>query len=579
MSLPAAVRVRPAGDRAALVDVGSTARAAALAAACVADPLPGQVDAVCGAASVMLVVDRPFETAALGRHLDALVATAGAAAPASAQEHVVEVVYDGEDLDEVAEITGLGRDGVVAAHTGAPWSVGFGGFAPGFAYLVGGDPRLEVPRRSASRPRVPAGAVGLAGEHSGVYPRASPGGWQLIGRTAARLWDASRTPAALLAPGDTLRFRAVDRLDDGDADAPDGADADAPGGVTTADAARTSRLEGERSGPPALEVRRVGLQALVVDAGRPGRAGTGVPRSGPMDRAALVAANTAVGNPPWTAALEVVGGLRVAARGDLVVVVAGAPADLSATTGGVVRRREHGRALALRDGEVLDVGPPTSGVRSYLAVRGGLDVPAVLGSRCTDTLSGLGPAPLAAGDVLAVGAAAIRAATSPVVPLPSAASSPPSAPSASAARPLVRDAHGGGEADGSVVLDVVVGPRDDWFVPDAVATLADQPWEVGARSDRVGLRLAAGRPLVRERDEELPTEAVATGSLQVSPDGDLVLFAVDHPVTGGYPVIAVVVDAHLDRVGQLRPGDRVRFRPTDPGATPTNPPEDRCAPS
>ena len=524
---PSVLLVRPAGDRAVIVDVGSTARAAALAAACAAHPVLGQVDAVCGAASVMLVVDRPFDAAALGRHLDALVAAEeqGSAASTSPREHVVEVVYDGEDLDEVAALTGLGRDGVVAAHTGTSWTVGFGGFAPGFAYLVGGDPRLHVPRRSASRPRVPAGAVGLAGEHSGIYPRASPGGWQLVGRTAARLWDAARTPAALLAPGDTVRFAAVDRLADADATGAAGP-APGPGGRTAG-----------------LEIRRTGPQALVVDAGRSGLAGTGVPRSGPMDRAALVAANTAVGNPPWAAALEVVGGLRVAARGEVVVAVAGAPADLSATAAdGATRRREHGRALALRDGEVLDVGTPTSGLRSYLAVRGGVDVPAVLGSRCTDTLSGLGPAPLAAGDVLPVG-------TAPVVAV---------APAAVTLVPL------DGAQDREVVLDVVVGPREDWFALDAVATLAGQPWEVGARSDRVGLRLGAQRPLVRERDEELPTEAVATGSLQVSPDGDLVLFAVDHPVTGGYPVIAVVADAHLDRVGQLRPGDRVRFRSTTP---------------
>lgn len=121
---------------------------------------------------------------------------------------MIPVTYDGPDLVEVARLTGLTVDEVVAAHTGTPWRVAFGGFAPGFAYLVGGDPRLQVPRRETPRTSVPAGSVGLAGEFSGVYPRASPGGWQLIGRTDAVMWDVDRDPPALLAPGATVRFEA-----------------------------------------------------------------------------------------------------------------------------------------------------------------------------------------------------------------------------------------------------------------------------------------------------------------------------------------------------------------------------------
>ena len=122
---------------------------------------------------------------------------------------VIDVVYDGADLADVAQHTGLTVAAVVDAHVATPWRVGFGGFAPGFAYLVGGDPRLAVPRRAEPRTRVPAGSVGLAGEFSGVYPRESPGGWQLIGRTDAVLWDIDRTPPALLRPGMWVRFRAV----------------------------------------------------------------------------------------------------------------------------------------------------------------------------------------------------------------------------------------------------------------------------------------------------------------------------------------------------------------------------------
>jgi KipI family sensor histidine kinase inhibitor len=122
---------------------------------------------------------------------------------------VIDVVYAGADLDEVAELTGLSRRDVIAAHTETPWRVGFAGFAPGFAYLVGGDERLNVPRRSEPRTKVPVGSVGLAGEFSGVYPRESPGGWQLIGRTDADLWDVDREQPALLTPGQWVQFREV----------------------------------------------------------------------------------------------------------------------------------------------------------------------------------------------------------------------------------------------------------------------------------------------------------------------------------------------------------------------------------
>lgn len=124
---------------------------------------------------------------------------------------VVPVVYDGADLAEVARLTGLSEREVVRAHTDTEWTVAFGGFAPGFGYLTGGDPRLAVPRRTESRTRVPRGSVGLAGEFSGIYPRASPGGWQLIGRTDLEIWRVDRDPPALLRPGVLIRFAEADR--------------------------------------------------------------------------------------------------------------------------------------------------------------------------------------------------------------------------------------------------------------------------------------------------------------------------------------------------------------------------------
>jgi biotin-dependent carboxylase-like uncharacterized protein len=508
----------------------------------------------------------------------------------------IPVVYDGPDLDEVAELTGLGVDGVVAAHTGTPWRVGFGGFAPGFAYLTGGDPDLHVERRSEPRTSVPPGAVGLAGEFSGIYPRSSPGGWQLIGRTDAVLWDADRDPPALLTPGAQVRFvarttseqgsaaaagsngsapstsgvepsgaPAAERDEDGRAAAVrDGDDSAAPRSPEPAPVAMSSAgpasaapgsaapapvPTGGPAGAPAamaeraaaaagltvtprraLEVVGVGPLALVQDLGRPGHASVGVPRSGAADRAALRLANRLVANDDeGAAAIEVLlGGLVVRAHGLRTVALAGAPAPADVDGTPVA----HHSVVTLRTGQTLTLGPPPTGLRTYLAVRGGLAVDPVLGSAATDTLSGLGPAPLAEGDLLAVG---------PEPDLPWLLDLAPVAPPTGA----------------TVTLRAVPGPRADWLADPAA--LASTTWTVSSRSDRVGMRLE-GEPLRRTDKRELPSEGMVRGAIQVPPGGEPVVFLADHPVTGGYPVVAVVVDADVDRAAQVRPGQSVRFR-------------------
>lgn len=210
---PLRLRLLPMGDAALLVETDGIDAVLALAA--VLAPLAhagggiwADVDDLVPAARTLLVVARPTtDLDELGRVILAAARTASLGAATSEQRVVeVPVVYDGPDLAEVGALTGLAPDEVVAAHTGTAWRVGFGGFAPGFAYLVGGDPRLTVARRAEPRTRVPAGSVGLAGEFSGIYPRESPGGWQLIGTTDVVLWDADRQPPALLAPGTTVRF-------------------------------------------------------------------------------------------------------------------------------------------------------------------------------------------------------------------------------------------------------------------------------------------------------------------------------------------------------------------------------------
>ncbi|WP_420114520.1 biotin-dependent carboxyltransferase family protein [Pseudactinotalea sp.] len=276
-----------------------------------------------------------------------------------------------------------------------------------------------------------------------------------------------------------------------------------------------------------IEVLEVGGSALVQDLGRPGWSHLGVSPSGAADRGALAAGNRALGNVPGAAGLEVVGAFSMRVRTDLLVAVTGAAAPV--LLDGVAN---DARVLAIAAGTVVSWGMPSWGLRVYLAVHGGLDAPAVLGSRSTDVLSGLGPAPVQAGDRLVV--------------LPGAGPMPTSEPHPRGVHPA-----------SLVMLDALPGPRADWLNdPDE---LYRRPWRVSALADRVGLRLE-GEPLGRAITREVPSEGVVTGSVQVPPSGEPVILGPDHPVTGGYPVVAVLTAAACDAVAQLRAGTTVRFR-------------------
>ncbi|PIE26304.1 MAG: allophanate hydrolase [Micrococcales bacterium] len=206
------------GDEAVLAQVADTESVLALAAGLrarivSAEGIWAQVEEIVPAARTVLIRLRPStDLEELGQQLQEFAAGADAQAgpETGAPSVTVDVVYDGPDLAEVAGLTGMSAEEVIAAHTGTPWRVAFSGFAPGFAYLVGGDPRLSVPRHGRPRTNVPAGSVGLAAQFTGIYPRSSPGGWQLIGRTDAVLWDSSADPPALLRPGGIVTFRRIE---------------------------------------------------------------------------------------------------------------------------------------------------------------------------------------------------------------------------------------------------------------------------------------------------------------------------------------------------------------------------------
>jgi KipI family sensor histidine kinase inhibitor len=566
------ISYRSAGDAALLLRAGTEQdgnQAAALAAAIRAAALPGVVDVVPGACTVLVSVE-PGSAAiaelatrlAQIRPLSAAGTAAGSAAgrAGAAQTAEIDVVYDGPDLADVAALCGLTVSQLIGRHQAAAYRVGWLGFSPGFGYLTGLDPVLAaVPRRASPRPSVPAGSVAIAGGLAAVYPSASPGGWQLLGRAAAPLWDPAADPPALLSPGMTVTFRAVEQLPAAPATtARSGQEGGTPGGKGQAPAALPGEACTASPDERLIRVIQPGPLTTVQDLGRAGLAHLGLPGSGAADAASLRRANRLAGNQDGAAALEVtLGRLAVQFGCDAVIALTGAPAPMLLTAGPVSagppaasgQAERNGTevppdtAITVSAGTTLRLGSPPAGLRSYLAIGGGIEVPPVLGSRSADLLSGVGPAPLRAGQLLPLGR-------------PGARNENPRSgePRLDDMPPLPGD---------PPILRAVAGPRDDWFTREAMQALRSGSYRVTVASNRTGLRLD-GPPLPRIRAGELPSEGLATGSLQVTHDGQPILLLADHPVTGGYPVIAVVIAADLAIAAQLRPGQLTRFSLSPP---------------
>lgn len=521
------MRFLPVSLTVLLVELADLDETLALFASLSADPVEGIEDMV-PAARTLMIRFRP-ETLTAER-LAGEIATRDLSARIAPSDELVEIPvrYDGEDLEDVAELTGLSVEDVIRRHTESTFTVAFCGFAPGFGYLVGGDPALQVPRRQSPRTRIPAGSVALAGAFSGVYPQASPGGWQIIGTTREKMWDLSRDPPALLQPGYRVRFFDLEKKS------------------VPAFAARTKaphdRSTGLTAGGLTLKVLTAPMPALFQDLGRFGQTGQGVSSSGALDRGALQAANRVVGNALGTPCLEIIlGGFSFETSGRAVMALTGAPCPVSIRDAcGRTISAETYQPISLEPGDVVTLGHAPRGMRSYLTIRGGFHVKPVLGSASTDTLAVVGPAPVTAGTVLTVEneagpLASVSLTETPAFEFP---------------------------ASGEVVtLDVIMGPRSDWFTEAGIANLSGQLWQVTPQSNRVGIRLSGETALERKDKAELPSEGTATGAIQVPHSGQPVLFLADHPLTGGYPVIGTVAEYHLDLAGQIPVNAQIRFRP------------------
>ncbi|SNR32751.1 5-oxoprolinase/urea amidolyase family protein [Paracoccus sediminis] len=503
------MRFLPVGPRTLLVELADLDETLGLFDALRADPPPGMAEVIPAARTLMIrmapgcAADAAMAAAILARR----PAPGTQRDPGPVETVEIPMTYDGADLADVAAHRGLTVAQVIAAHQAATWTVAFCGFAPGFAYMTCDDPLFDLPRRAAPRTWIPAGSVALASRFCGVYPQDTPGGWQLIGTTRLPMWDLSRDPPALLRPG--LRARFVE----GEA------------------VVYPSAAIPERPGRPALTLVQTAFPVTFQDEGRRGQGGQGVSASGALDLGAARRANRAVGNPSDAALLEItLGPVRLRAERPVTLALTGAG---QAVVGG----RAMLGAFALDAGDEVLIPPPAAGMRSYLALRGGFDVVRVLGSAATDTLARIGPDPLTGGARLF---AAQRPAAATALP-----ECQPSLP-----RP------------GDVVaLPVTLGPRTDWFAPAMIRHFLSQSWLVTAQSSRVGIRLE-GSPVTRDDARELPSEGTETGAVQIPHSGQPVLFLADHPLTGGYPVIATLLPSALDRAGQIPPGARIRFAAT-----------------
>lgn len=412
----------------------------------------------------------------------------------------IPVCYQGEDLDEMAEALGLAPAEVISLHSGASYTVAAVGFSPGFPYLLGLPRRLQLPRRKTPRLAVAGGSVAIAGAQAGIYPCTSPGGWHVLGKTDQPLFRLEDTPPALLRPGDRVKFIPVASL--------------------------TTRQESSTEDPHCadalIEVLQPGALTTVQDLGRPGHEASGVSPGGAVDPESLRAANLLVGNDPSAAALEVcLSGPILKFHSKAVV----------AWVDGLGKSRE------ISAGEVIDLSKLTSGVRGYLAVAGGIQVPKVLGSASTDLRAGFGGhhgRALRAGDRLRCGVAG-------VFPKPGAW-------------------HIGQAGRVSQIeLRFLAGAQQEWFSAKALERFHSEIYQVTPQSDRMGARLT-GPPLELETPREMISQPVACGTIQVPPDGQPIILLAERQTLGGYPQIGHVISVDLPQLARAWPGTRVTFR-------------------
>ncbi|MGB9866366.1 MAG: 5-oxoprolinase subunit PxpB [Bacillota bacterium] len=508
--------------------------------------LPGVKECIPTYRSVLVVFDpeqvEPEWLEARVRELESHLESVELPPPALVE---VPTAYGGEfgpDLPDVAAHTGLSPEEVIRLHSSVNYLVYMLGFTVGYPYLGGMPEQLATPRLKNPRGCVPAGSVGIAGPQTGIYPVDSPGGWRIIGRTPLKLYDPSRNPPVLFRPGDYLKFVPISlsEFEEIRRQVEEGTYKVKGLDLQVGSTHLSVEQEGEQGNRfDGLEVLEPGLHTTIQDLGRFGYQKYGMPPSGVMDRFSAMMANALVGNNLGQAVLEVtLAGPRLKALRDLWVAVTGAEFHPQ-VNGKPVSQWE---TLHLREGDELHLGSASTGCRAYIAVKGGFAVPPVLGSRSTyvkGAIGGIQGRRLQRGDRLPCYQAVSTSQRALRLP--------------ESFRPVF-----GGEC----TVRAVPGPQDDYFTQEGLEAFFSQPYTVTPQSDRMGIRLS-GAPIKHKGKSDIISDGIAWGSVQVPGDQQPIVLLADRQTTGGYPKIATTIWADLDLLGQLRPGDKLRFEKVD----------------
>jgi KipI family sensor histidine kinase inhibitor len=540
-----------AGDRGLVVEFGSEVSVSvnnqvrALALTLEAAQIPGLLEVVPTYRSLGVQYDPArLDAEDLRVRVETTLATLDLSRLPSPKIVNLPTCYGGEfgpDLPFVAEHAKLSEAEVIRLHTETPYHVHMIGFTAGFAYLGGLPEKLHTPRLPSPRTKTPRGAVGIGGSQTGAYSAETPGGWRLIGRTPVPLFDPTQDPPTPMLPGDTVRFvptsrEEYDRLErEYRTAAGSGQRAAERGEQTPSSEPRVPSSLGSR---PALDILRAGPLTTVQDRGRVGCQKFGVTVSGAMDEVALRVGNILVGNAQNAAALEISFlGPQIRIRADVVLALTGAEMEVDLDG----RPAPWYQAFLARAGQVLDVRHCTRGLRGYLTVGGGIDVPVRLGSRSTSLAAGFGGVegrPLREGDLLSVG---------PVVGSPSrwVGRSVPAA-----WRPMFAS---------SQAIRVVWGPQEDAFTETGRRTFLEATYEVTPSSDRMGCRLE-GPVIEHAGAADIISDWIPLGGIQVPGNGKPIVLLTDRQTTGGYTKIATVIGPDIPKLAQMRPGDQVRFQ-------------------
>jgi len=449
-------------------------------------------------------------------YVQRLLTNPGIEATNSEQIVSIPVCYDeefGYDLDLVASCNKLTKEQVIQIHQQQVYDVYMMGFLPGFAYMGTVADAIATPRKSSPRAVVDAGSVGIAGKQTGIYPLTSPGGWQIIGRTPLALFDLEKEVPFLFKTGDRIKFSAISKAE-------------------FYKIKKEQEVKDKTTTEESISdvtVIKPGIYSTIQDAGRSKYQSFGVPISGAMDQTAYYTANALAGNQENAACIEcTMGGLQLQFKKNAVIAITGAGAAF--INGQLIKSWQP---LSVSKNDVLEIRYSNDGLRTYIAVKGGFGIIAIMNSRSVYAKAGIG-APLKKEQGLQFG---------------NLLSMTPKRITESLSVPVYNS---------DALIRIIPGPENDWMTPESATEIFSRSFSLSNQCDRMGYQLKA-EPLSLRENKDLLSTAVTKGTVQLTPSGQLIILMSDCQTTGGYPRVAQVASVDLPVLAQLKPGDSIRF--------------------